>query len=119
MTKASFTQFGPTFQEKIVQALIVDQRWAQQVSEIIDTEYFDLEYLKYLSDQYFNYFLKYKAFPTLSLLVTIIKSDFKTDRSDDIALRDQVIDYLQRMKNNSKNISNLTTRLIKPQNYYN
>ena len=100
MTKASFTQFGPTFQEKIVQALIVDQRWAQQVSEIIDTEYFDLEYLKYLSDQYFNYFLKYKAFPTLSLLVTIIKSDFKTDRSDDIALRDQVIDYLQRMKNN-------------------
>lgn len=100
MTKASFTQFGPTFQEKIVQALLVDKTWAQQVSEIIDTDYFDLEYLKYLSTQYFSYFLKYKNFPTFQLLITIVRDDFKNNKSDDTALRDQVIDYLHRMKNN-------------------
>jgi DNA-dependent RNA polymerase auxiliary subunit epsilon len=88
MTKPSFTQFGPTFQEKIVQALLVDKTWAQQVSEIIDTDYFDLEYLKYLSTQYFSYFLKYKNFPTFQLLITIVRDDFKNNKSDDTALRD-------------------------------
>ena len=56
--KVSFNQFGKSFQEKIVQALIVDKKWAQQMSEIIDVEYFDLEYLTFLTEKYFDYFNK-------------------------------------------------------------
>ena len=55
-TKPTFNQFGNNFQEKIMQALLTDRKWAQQMEEIIDIEYFDLEYLKYLAKQYFAYF---------------------------------------------------------------
>ena len=41
---------------------------------------------------------KYHEFPTLQLLITIVKDDLKGDV--DTSLRDQVIDYLQRMKQN-------------------
>jgi replicative DNA helicase len=49
-----------------------------------------------LTDRYFSYFQKYRAFPTLSLLISIIKEDLSND--NDILLRDQIVEYLHRMK---------------------
>jgi Replicative DNA helicase len=57
-----------------------------------------LKYLQFLSDRYFTFAKKYHEFPTLQLLITIVKDDLKGDV--DTSLRDQVIDYLQRMKQN-------------------
>jgi len=94
----SFGQFGKTFQEKLVQALLTDTKWAEQMMEVIDNGYFEVNYLKFLSDRYFSYAKKYKVFPTLHLLITIIRDDLKT--GTDTILRDQIIDYLQRMKAN-------------------
>lgn len=95
---ASFGQFGKTFQEKLVQALLTDTKWAEQMMEVIDNNYFEVNYLKFLSDRYFSYSKKYKVFPTLQLLVTIIRDDLKT--GTDVILRDQIIEYLQRIKTN-------------------
>lgn len=94
----SFGQFGKSFQEKLGQALLTDQKWAEQMMEVIDISYFEVNYLKFLADRYFSYSKKYKVFPTLQLLVTIIRDDLKT--GTDIILRDQIIEYLQRMKSN-------------------
>jgi len=94
----SFGQFGKTFQEKLVQALLTDTKWAEQMMEVINNGYFEVNYLKFLADRYFSYAKKYKVFPTLQLLITIIRDDLKT--GTDIILRDQIIDYLQRMKAN-------------------
>ena len=98
VNNVSFGQFGKTFQEKLGQALLTDQKWAEQMMEVIDISYFEVNYLKFLADRYFSYSKKYKVFPTLQLLVTIIKDDLKT--GTDVILRDQIIDYLQRMKAN-------------------
>jgi len=95
---ASFGQFGKTFQEKLVQALLTDTKWAEQMMEVIDNNYFEVNYLKFLSDRYFSYSKKYRVFPTLQLLVTIIRDDLKT--GTDVILRDQIIEYLQRIKTN-------------------
>jgi len=94
----SFGQFGKSFQEKLGQALLTDQKWAEQMMEVVDISYFEVNYLKFLADRYFSYSRKYKVFPTLQLLVTIIKDDLKS--GTDVILRDQIIDYLQRMKSN-------------------
>lgn len=96
--KPTFGQYGKEFQEKIVQALLMDKRWAEQMAEVFKVEYFELKYLTFLADRYFSYSKKYKEFPTLQLLVTIIKDELKT--GTDTLLRDQIIDYLQRMKGN-------------------
>ena len=97
-TGVTFGQFGKSFQEKLGQALLTDHKWAEQMMEVVDISYFELNYLKFLADRYFSYSKKYKVFPTLQLLVTIIRDDLKV--GTDIVLRDQIIEYLQRMKSN-------------------
>jgi replicative DNA helicase len=98
LDSVSFGQFGKSFQEKLCQAFLVDNKFAEQMMEVIDISYFEVNYLKFLADRYFSYSKKYKVYPSLQLLVTIIKDDLKS--GTDVILRDQIIDYLQRMKSN-------------------
>lgn len=94
----NFSKFGKPFQEKVFQSMLSDQPWSAQMIEVVDPEYFDLRYLSYLCQKYFSYYNKYKTFPTLTILITIIKEDLT--KSKDIVLRDQIIEYLHRMKTN-------------------
>ena len=93
---ATFSHYGKTFQEKIFQGLVTDHTWAAQMVEVMVPSFFDVKYLNYLTEKYFAYFHKYKCFPTLSLLITIIKDDLK--EGVDIILRDQIVEYLHRVK---------------------
>jgi DNA-dependent RNA polymerase auxiliary subunit epsilon len=81
-----------------MQALLVDAKWAEQMLEVVNESYFDLKYLQYLAGQYFAYARKYRVFPTLQLLVTIIRDDLKA--GPDAMLRNQVVEYLVRMRAN-------------------
>lgn len=94
----TFGEFGRNFQEKLIQALLSDRQWAEQVLEVFDVSYLELKYLAFLADRYFAYAKKYKVFPSLQLLVTIIRDELKT--GTDLVLRDQVIEYLQRIRTN-------------------
>jgi hypothetical protein len=98
VTKASFGTYGKSFQEKVVQALLVDKHYAEQMLEVFDTSYFEPKYLQFLAEKYFSYAKKYKVFPTLQLLLTIIRDELKT--GTDTVVRDQIVEYLQRMKAN-------------------
>ena len=93
-----FKQYGKQFQEKIFQAFLTDRSWATQMTEIMTPSFFDLKYLEFLSDRYFTYYQKYKDFPTLPLLITIVRDELREGK--DTILRDQIIDFLQRMRVN-------------------
>jgi len=93
-----FKQYGKQFQEKIFQAFLTDRSWATQMTEIMTPSFFDLKYLEFLSDRYFTYYSKYKDFPTLPLLITIVRDELREGK--DTILRDQIIDFLQRMRVN-------------------
>jgi len=97
-TKASFGTYGKSFQEKHVQALLVDKQFAEQMLEVFEVTYLEPKYLQFLADRYFSYAKKYKVFPTLQLLITIIRDELKV--GTDAILRDQIIDYLQRIRSN-------------------
>ena len=94
----NFGHYGKQFQEKIFQGLLTDHRWASQIIEVMVPSFFEIKYLSYLSDKYFSYYQKYRAFPTLPLLITIIKEDL-VETNDEI-LKDQIVEYLYRMKMN-------------------
>lgn len=96
MSEVSFSQFGKSFQEKLFQALLVDHEWSAKMSEVINNDYFDLNYLKFLADRYFAYYAKYRTFPTFSTLVVIAKDELKVET--DSTLRSQVIEFLQRTR---------------------
>ena len=94
----NFSKYGKPFQEKVFQSMLTDVTWTAQMIEVVNPGYFDLKYLSFLCERYFKYYTKYKTFPTLSMLITIIKEDLS--RSKDAVLRDQIIEYLHRMKTN-------------------
>ena len=98
MSEKSFSKFGKQFQEKIFQSMLSDPQWASQMIEVMQPEYFDLKYLSYLCGKHFKYYEKYKTFSTLAMLITIIKEDLS--KTKDSVLRDQIIEYLHRMKTN-------------------
>lgn len=94
----NFGSYGIEFQEKIMQALLVDRAWAQQMMEVFKPDFFERKYLVYLSNRYFEYWKQYKVFPTFELLVVIIKDELKS--GIDAELRVQIIEYLRRIKDN-------------------
>ena len=93
-----FGRYGKSFQEKIFQSFMSDREWAAQMVEIMNPAFFEVSYLQYLSERFFAYYTKYKCFPTLGLLVTIIKEDLT--KKDDSILRDQIVEFLHRIKAN-------------------
>ena len=82
----------------VVKGLITDTVWASQMVEVMMPNFYDVEYLRFLTEKYFSYYGKYKCFPTLNLLVSVIKEELG-DGVDDV-LRGQVIEYLLRTKSN-------------------
>lgn len=97
MTETShFGQYGKSFQEKIFQSLLTDKTWSAQMVEVMDPTFFDVSYLEYLAEKFFAYYKKYKCFPTLGLLVTIVRDDLS--QRDDAILRDQIVHFLHRVK---------------------
>ena len=93
-----FGQYGKSFQEKIFQCLLSDRNWSSQMCEVMTSDYFDLQYLKYLTSKYFVYYKKYKDFPTLNLLISIVRDDLREGK--DVILRDQIVEFLHRIKSN-------------------
>ena len=93
-----FRQYNKSFQEKILQGLLTDHQWAAQMVEVMRPDFFELKYLEYLCEKYFNYFTEYRCFPTQSLLISIIKDALADD--GDVLLRDQIVSYLIRAKEN-------------------
>jgi replicative DNA helicase len=96
--QAHFGQYGKQFQEKIFQGLLSDHTWGSQMIEVMSPSFFELKYLNYLADKYFSYHIKYRSFPTMGLLITIIKDDLS--QGNDVILRDQIVEFLHRVKHN-------------------
>jgi len=96
--EALFKSYGKHFQEGIFAGLLTDHEWAAQISEVMQPDYFDLKYLAYLSDKYFKYHQKYRCFPTMQLLISIIKDELKADNN--AVLREQVVEFLSRLRSN-------------------
>lgn len=81
------------YEERIVQALIVDHSWAEQMIEVLDLNYFNKDYLKEAARILFDYYHEYDgAFPSFKLLATMVK------KIESEVLRDQIIKYLIKIK---------------------
>lgn len=92
----SFSKYGKQFQEGIFHGLLTDHTWAAQMMEVMRPEFFDVKYLEFLCQKYFQYFNKYKCFPSMGLLVPLIKETLA--ESGDGIMLDQIVDYLHRLK---------------------
>ena len=94
-----FASLGKSFQEKLLQALLTDKQWGTQFIEVFNVdECLEPIYLKMIASKYINYYHAYKEFPTLELLITIIKDELTNNQ--DLVLREQCYNFLQKVIRN-------------------
>lgn len=92
--KATFDNFGKSFQEKVLQALMHDKNWATQFIEVFQVDdCLGPQYLKVIANSYIDYYKKYKEFPSTDIMLTIMRDKLSSDK--DAVLRQQTINFFR------------------------
>jgi len=95
----SFSNYGEDFQERVIQALLIDTSWAEQMVDIIKVEYFDLAHFQLLAKKYYDYYARYRTFPTIPILAGILKENLeKSQEGMSTALLGKIIPILSKTK---------------------
>lgn len=98
---AGFGNLGKSFQEKVLQALLTDRNWAIQFVEVFSVdECLEPVSLKLIANKYISYYHNYKEFPTMELLITIIKDELSNN--SDLVLREQCHGFLKKVIQNEE-----------------
>ena len=53
--KTTFEKFGTKFQENLVQIMLDDRMFCDQISEVLDPNFFELKYLRLFTERVFDY----------------------------------------------------------------
>lgn len=86
-----------TFQEKVIQALILDKFWAQTFIEILNIdESFDYAPLKVLAKEYIGHYKQYKEFPSNDLLKIMIGDTYSNPQ--DMVLKSQALFVIEKIE---------------------
>jgi len=85
----TLTQFGTSFQSKIIASLLRDMKFIQTISDIMNPNMFDSDSNKWLIKIIKDYYIQYKKQPTLEVL------KYKIDEIDNDILKLGVVDKLR------------------------
>jgi replicative DNA helicase len=84
------------YEECVVQAIIIDHAFAEQMVEVLNVEYFNIEYLKSITSMIFSYYMKYKRFPNYKMLGSVILNEVP-----DGVMKDQMKSYMLKIHKDS------------------
>ena len=85
----TLTQFGTSFQAKIIASLMSDIKFLQTISDILQPSMFDSDSNKWLVKSIRDYYYEYKKQPTLEVI------KYKIDEIDNDVLKTGVVDKLR------------------------
>ena len=89
-----FSKFGKHFQESMVQLMLEDRAYCDQITEVLDPNFFELAYLQVFVNKIITYRKKFKVHPTYKTMIAILRTEL--DGEND-ALQSQVKDYFSRI----------------------
>ena len=92
-----FSRFGKHFQESMVQLMLEDRSYCDQITEVLDPNFFELSYLQVFVNKIIQYRDKFKVHPTYKTMITILRTDLDGENE---ALQSQVKDYFSRIHTN-------------------
>jgi replicative DNA helicase len=96
MRDATFGSFGKGFQESLAKIILEDSKFATQIGEVLDINFFELKYLQEFVRKIYAYKKKYKKHPSASTYESILKSEDSSFQSE--VTRKQVRDFYVRIK---------------------
>jgi len=73
--KVNFGKYGKTFQEGLVQIIFEDRPFADQITEVLDVNFLELEYLRVFLKKTIDYRAKYDRHPSVDTMDTIIHTE--------------------------------------------
>jgi archaellum biogenesis ATPase FlaH len=97
----TFSKMGRTFQEKVVQSLLQDSMFAEQMCDVLDPRFFELRYLQEIVRKFYDHKIKFKTYPSPELVEIMVSQDENLE--DREVLVTQVRDYLTRAKDHPLN----------------
>ena len=97
---SKLTQFGHSFQVKVLSTLITDRDFLQQSADIVSPDYFDNDASKWIIKKTLGYYNKYKTIPTMEVFKVevdkiknevqgvavkeLLKESYKSSKSEDL-----------------------------------
>lgn len=66
--KETFGDFGRDYQDKVVQALLVDHMFAEQMADVVDPKFFELRYLQEIVRGIYDHRKKYGTYPSMEIV---------------------------------------------------
>ena len=90
----NFGRYGKAFQEGLVQLIFEDRPFADQISEVLDVQFLELEYLRVFVSKVIAYRNKYSVHPSIEAMITILRTEM--DNEDEVT-QNQVRDYFARI----------------------
>ena len=93
-----FSKYGKTFQENLVQIILEDRPFSDQIEEVLDVNFFEPHYLRVFVKVLFDYKEKYNVHPSKEIIASILKSGLENHNE---AVRRQVRDYFVRAHTNA------------------
>jgi len=93
--RVDFGKYGKAFQEGLCQLIFEDRPFADQITEVLDIKFLELDYLRVFVRKILQYRVKYGTHPSLQVMDTIFKTELENE--NDI-LRKQVGDYFEKIQ---------------------
>ena len=98
--KDTFVAYGKRFQEKVVQLMLEDRPFCDQIEEVLELEFFDSTYVRALAEIILDYRDKYGQHPHFTTIHTEVK---KGNKKYDGAVNKQLRDFLVKIKSEEIN----------------
>ena len=89
----NFGRYGKAFQEGLVQLVFEDRSFADQITEVLDVQFLELEYLRVFTTKVIDYRDKYNTHPSVEAMITILRTELD---SEDEVIQNQVREYFAR-----------------------
>lgn len=94
----TFAVFGKPFQEKLVQLIVDDFSFAGQVGEVLNSEFFELKYLRVLTKRIYDYYDNYGKYPSRESIEAVLRTDLKNENE---TIQKQTRDFFARIMSDS------------------
>ena len=91
----SFGRYGKNFQEILVQLIFDDRPFADQIMEVLDVNFLELEYLRVFVNKIVEYRTKYNIHPSSQALTSIFNTDLENESE---VIQRQVREYFHKIQ---------------------
>jgi len=90
----NFGRYGKAFQEGLVQLIFEDRPFADQITEVLDVNFLELEYLRVFVQKIVEFRAKYGKHPSIEALIAIVRTELE---NEDEVTQKQVREYFARI----------------------